>query len=86
MSNEVTEVHFRWMESGWRNEERDIPVEQLKQLLVGAVLVDTDIWDGDVQGVTMKLKDGRKCELTRTERRSYGDYIGYVSVFISEEW
>lgn len=87
--SELIKVNFKFMQSGWRHESRKIPVEELNSLLDGAVVVGSNI-DGwlskRLQGLTLRLKDGRKCELSEENEMYYDCSTGWINVYISEDW
>jgi hypothetical protein len=83
-------VDFKFMRSGWQHETRRLPEPEVKSLLKGAKLVDTYFWGSsenkELKGIVLKLKDGRKCELTHTDECRWGDYEGWIYISISEDW
>lgn len=82
-------VEFKFMQSGWRHESRKLLAEELNSLLEGAVVVSSDIdgWGSRrLHGLTLRLKDGRKCELSEENEMYYDCCNGWINVYISEDW
>jgi hypothetical protein len=84
-------VHFRFMQSWWRSENRKVTESELKKLLEGATLVNLEFqgWSStkSLQGVTLRLKDGRKCELIEENNPSWeGSSEGWINISIDEDW
>lgn len=85
------EVDFRYLDSGWRRETRIMEEEEVKRLLWGSTVIDSDFggWSESksLAGITLKLKDGRKCVLSEEHDSSWeGSSVGWINIFVSEEW
>lgn len=85
---EVIKVEFKFMQSGWRYESRKLSKQDVKILLDGAVVVDVDFnWTSDkIRGLTLRLKDDRKCELSEENEMYYDCSAGWINIFVSEDW
>jgi len=86
----VITVDFKFMQSGWRYESRKLSKSELDVLLDGAIVVDVDLngWGESkkLYGITLRLKDGRKCELSEENEMYYDCCNGWINIFISEDW
>jgi|WetSurMetagenome_2_1015567.scaffolds.fasta_scaffold79691_2 hypothetical protein len=84
------EISFKFLQNGWRSEDRSIPISELQELLKDATVVSLDFYacfGTTLQGLILRLKDGRKCELTEENNTSYEcSSVGWINVFISEDW
>jgi hypothetical protein len=87
---ELIAVEFKFMQSGWRHETRRLPKLEVEELLDGAIVIGIDIsgWlsPQKISGLTLRLKDGRKCELTEQHEMYYDCSTGWISIFVSEDW
>jgi len=86
---ETIKVEFKFMQSGWRYESRKLLRTELESLLEGAVVVTSDIdgWGSKrLHGLTLRLKDGRRCELSEQNEMYYDCCTGWINVYISEDW
>jgi hypothetical protein len=83
-------VSFKFMQSGWRHESRKLSKQELDALLDEATVIRSDLdgWSESKKlcGITLRLKDGRKCKLTEENEMYYDGCTGWINIFISEDW
>ena len=85
------DVDFKFMENGWQYQKRSLEEAEVSALLEGATVVSSEFsgWSSQtsLNGTTLKLKDGRKCVLTEEHESSWeGSSVGWIHIFITEEW
>lgn len=84
-------VNFRFLENGWRNETRYVEDKEVSAPLEGSTVVSCDFsgWSSakSLNGVVLKLKDGRKCTLSEENEPSWeGSSVGWINIDVDEEW
>jgi len=90
MDEGKVEVTFRYLDSGWKTKRCQLDETEVNAILEGSTVIVSKFegWGGrKLHGVTLKLKDGRKCTLIERNEPSYeGSSVGWIDIDIDEEW